>query len=158
MTKLRAALAALGVVGTLAGTVVGTAEFVKPEEGTVHRTYVDPVGVATACTGNTSAAVPGATYTAAECELLLLSDVIVAVVASGKLVKVELTEEEWIAVSSFTYNLGWRALQKSTLLAKLNAGDKAGAAKEFKRWVYGGGRVLPGLVVRRAREAVLFLS
>lgn len=136
--------------------VLAAMQFIEPLEGTVKRTHADPVGITSACSGNRSAAVPGATFTAEECTLLLLSDTIVHVIAVGKLVTVPMTDEEWIAVASFSFNLGWQALRESTLLRKLNAGDKVGAAAEFQRWVNAGGRPLPGLVVRRAREARLF--
>ena len=135
-----------------AGIIAATMAFVQPHEGRVLRTYFDPVGVLTACDGNTLVAIPGAIYTPEECDLLLLADTIHAVIAVEKLVKVEMTDGEWIALSSFVYNLGWRALQRSTLLRLLNAGDRAGAAAQIEKWVHGGGRVLPGLVRRREGE------
>ena len=58
-------------------------------------------------------------------------------------------------VLSFTYNVGAGALQASTLRRRINAGDWPGAQVEMRRWVRGGGRVLPGLVTRRAIEAGL---
>jgi lysozyme len=59
---------------------------------------------------------------------------------------------------SFIYNVGSGNFQASTLRRKIKAGDLAGAANEFPRWVYGGGRRLPGLVRRREAERTLFLS
>lgn len=56
-------------------------------------------------------------------------------------------------VLSFTYNVGAGALQASTLRRRINAGDWPGAQTELRRWVRGGGLVLPGLVLRRAVEA-----
>ena len=56
-------------------------------------------------------------------------------------------------VLSFTYNVGAGALQASTLRRRINSGDWPGAQSELRRWVRGGGRVLPGLVTRRAIEA-----
>jgi len=56
----------------------------------------------------------------------------------------------------FTYNLGAGKLASSTLLIKLNAGDYAGAAREFDKWVMAGGKPLPGLVKRRAAERQMF--
>jgi lysozyme len=143
---------------TTAGIIAGVMAFVEPFEGTVLRTHPDPIGVTSACRGNRSAAVPGATFTIEECDLLLLSDAIVAVIATDKIVKVEMSDEEWIAVASLVFNAGWSAVAKSTLVRKLNEGDRAGAAAEFDRWVRAGGQVLPGLVVRRAKEARLFLA
>jgi len=59
------------------------------------------------------------------------------------------------ALVSFAFNLGVYALQASALRRRINAGDWPGAQAEMRRWVRGGGRVLPGLVLRRAAEAAL---
>ncbi|EKS6750137.1 lysozyme [Enterobacter kobei] len=75
-----------------------------------------------------------------------------------RLVKVGLTQGQFDALVSFTYNLGARSLSTSTLLRKLNAGDYAGAADEFLRWNKAGGKVLNGLARRREAERALFLS
>ncbi|GAA0586592.1 lysozyme [Halomonas salifodinae] len=73
-------------------------------------------------------------------------------------VEVQLNQNEFDALVLLTYNIGAGALQKSTLLRKLNAGDRKGAADEFLRWNKGGGKVLPGLVKRREDERRLFLE
>lgn len=59
------------------------------------------------------------------------------------------------AIVDFTFNLGAGRLQTSTLRRRINQRDWAAAATELRRWVYGGGKVLPGLLVRRQTEAVL---
>ena len=64
------------------------------------------------------------------------------------------TQHQFDALASFHYNTG--ALLSSTLLRKHKAGDYAGAAAEFLRWTHAGGKVLPGLVKRRAAEAALY--
>jgi lysozyme len=69
-----------------------------------------------------------------------------------------MTQCEFDALVSFTYNLGAGSLRSSTLLRKFNAGDQTGAANEFGRWVKAGGRTLDGLVRRRAAERALFAS
>lgn len=76
----------------------------------------------------------------------------------SRLVKVGLTQGQFDALVSFTYNLGARSLSTSTLLRKLNAGDYAGAADEYLRWNKAGGKVLNGLTRRREAERALFLS
>ncbi|MCL5634803.1 lysozyme [Enterobacter vonholyi] len=76
----------------------------------------------------------------------------------SRLVKVGLTQGQFDALVSFTYNLGARSLSTSTLLRKLNAEDYAGAADEFLRWNKAGGKVLNGLTRRREAERALFLS
>lgn len=59
------------------------------------------------------------------------------------------------AIVDFAYNLGVGRLQTSTLRRCINAGDWAGAREQISRWTRAGGRVLPGLVRRRAAEATL---
>lgn len=59
------------------------------------------------------------------------------------------------AIVDFTFNLGASRLQTSTLRRRVNQRDWSGAAVELARWVYGAGRVLPGLVARRQAEALL---
>lgn len=64
-------------------------------------------------------------------------------------------EEPTGAILDFAFNCGTGALQASTLRKRINAGDVNGAKTELMRWVRGGGRVLPGLVRRRAAEIAL---
>ena len=70
--------------------------------------------------------------------------------------KVPLQQCQFDSLVSFTFNLGSGALQSSTLRRKLNRGNYDGAQREFRKWVYAGGRRLRGLVLRRAAEAELF--
>jgi lysozyme len=73
-------------------------------------------------------------------------------------VKVPLTDNEFAALVSFTYNVGTHAFRTSTLLKELNSGyDREEVAKQFARWNQGGGRVLNGLIRRRKAEKELFL-
>jgi hypothetical protein len=71
---------------------------------------------------------------------------------------VPLTQNEYDALVSFTYNAGGGNLAKSTLLRKLNAGDYDGAAAEFDKWVSSKGQRLNGLIRRRNAEEALFRS
>ena len=57
----------------------------------------------------------------------------------------------------FTFNLGAGRLQTSTLRRRVNQRDWTAAGQELRRWVYGGGKVLPGLVTRREAEVALIL-
>jgi lysozyme len=74
----------------------------------------------------------------------------------NQLVSVPLNQNRFDALVSFTYNLGAGALARSSLLRKLNAREYEAAAAEFDKWVYAGGRILPGLVNRRKAERDLF--
>jgi lysozyme len=65
------------------------------------------------------------------------------------------TEARLAAIVDFTFNLGVGRLQTSTLRRRINQRDWQNAAKELRRWVYGGGKKLEGLVLRRETEATL---
>ncbi|ENW97322.1 lysozyme [Acinetobacter dispersus] len=78
--------------------------------------------------------------------------------AVNQSVKVSINQNQFDALVSLTYNIGEQAFKDSTLLAKLNKGDYIGAAEQFPRWNKGGGKVLKGLVRRRAVERELFLK
>lgn len=76
----------------------------------------------------------------------------------NKLVTVSITQNQFDALCSFTYNLGSHALATSTLLHKLNNNDVQGAADEFMRWVHNNGKIEVGLINRRKDERNLFLK
>ncbi len=96
--------------------------------------------------------------TLAQAETLLRGDVLDTCRDVESLVEVPLTDNQFAALVSFTFNLGRGSLARSTLLRKLNEKDYAGAAAEFARWNRAGGKVLDGLVARRAAEAQLFAT
>lgn len=76
--------------------------------------------------------------------------------AVKRYVTVPLSQNEFDALVDFAYNAGAKNLLNSTLLKKLNAGDRKGAAQQFDRWVHANGEVFPGLVKRRMAERALF--
>ena len=78
--------------------------------------------------------------------------------AIKRCVTVPLTQGEFDAYVSLTYNIGAGAFCKSTLVKRLNAGDYAGACAEIKRWDKMGGKVLRGLTARREREYQMCVS
>ena len=89
-----------------------------------------------------------------EAEVYLAQDLITALNATLRYCTVLATEPEnrLAAIVDFTFNLGAGRLQTSTLRERVNQRDWASAAQELRRWVYGGGKVLPGLVARREAE------
>ena len=89
-------------------------------------------------------------------DIILLKDVSVAERAISRLIRVSLTQNQWDALTSWTFNLGSGALQASTLRQVINRGDLDEAPDQIRRWVYAGGRRLNGLVKRREIEARLF--
>ena len=122
------------------------------------RAYLCPAKVWTIGWGCTEGVTEGMTWTKEQAEQALRKELIQHENHVKRLVTVELNQNQFDALVSFCYNCGAGNLGKSTLLKRLNAGDLEGAAVAFSQWNKGGGRVLPGLVKRRQREAVLFLT
>lgn len=96
--------------------------------------------------------------TLAQAEDLLRADLLDACRDVGRLVTVPLSDNEFAALVSFTFNLGAGNLAASTLLRELNDGDRWGAAEQFGRWVLAKGVKLEGLVRRRRAERDLFVA
>ncbi|HBL8902660.1 TPA: lysozyme [Enterobacter hormaechei] len=136
---------------------------IKQFEGCKLTAYQDSVGVWTIGYGWTQPVDgkpirAGMTIKQETAERLLKTGLVSYESDVSRLVKVGLTQGQFDALVSFTYNLGARSLSTSTLLRKLNAGDYAGAADEFLRWNKAGGKVLNGLTRRREAERDLFLG
>ncbi len=95
--------------------------------------------------------------TEAEAEVYLARDLQTALAATLRYCPVLVTEPEGrlAAIVDFTFNLGGGRLQTSTLRRRVNQRDWVATELELRRWVYGGGRALPGLVARRDAEAAL---
>lgn len=133
-------------------------------EGYRRVDYLDPVGIPTACFGNTASASVGAQRTVEGCEDLLLEDVRAYQRTVLDATTAQLNDNELAAFTSFVYNVGGGAYRSSTLLKKLNAGDHEGACRELPRWVYAtvpatGVKIkLGGLVKRRQKEMEICLS
>ncbi|MFG6089013.1 lysozyme [Enterobacter soli] len=136
---------------------------IKEFEGCKLTAYQDSVGVWTIGYGWTQPVDgkpirAGMTIKQETAERLLKTGLVSYESDVSRLVKVGLTQGQFDALVSFTYNLGSRSLSTSTLLRKLNAGDYAGAAEEFMSWNKAGGKALKGLTRRREAERALFLS
>lgn len=143
------AVASAGAV-SIALTVIGYFEGVRYEP------YRDVAGVLTVCYGHTGKdIIQGKRYTQQECDALLQNDFIKTQQRVDALIKVPLDDYTKAALYSFAFNVGTTAFARSTLLKKLNAGDRAGACEEMKRWIYAGGKVWRGLVSRREAESAL---
>ena len=136
---------------------------IKQFEGCKLTAYQDSVGVWTIGYGWTQPVDgkpirAGMTIKQETAERLLKAGLVSYESDVSRLVKVGVTQGQFDALVSFTYNLGARSLSTSTLLRKLNAGYYAGAADELLRWNKAGGKVLNGLTRRREAERALFLS
>src|SRR5215211_5267649 len=127
--------------------------------------YIDPVGVWTIGWGHAisvggsllrgtnnraraRALYPGG-LTLRQAEDLLRADLMDTCRDVQSLVSVPMTDNQFAALVSFTFNLGLGNLRRSTLLRLVNQGDFSLAAQEFKKWNRAGGRVLRGLTRRR---------
>tara|TARA_R110002110_G_scaffold415835_1_gene657206 strand:+ start:26492 stop:26956 length:465 start_codon:yes stop_codon:yes gene_type:complete len=142
--------------------LAATAGLIATFEGFRTVAYLDPVGIPTACFGRTAGVQMGRQYTEAECEEYLFEEVVHFQREVRKRVDVPLTTGQLAAFTSFTYNVGVRNFETSTLRRKLNAGDYQGACNELLRWRYAtkaGVKVeLPGLIRRREAERELCLQ
>lgn len=125
-------------------------------EGCVLHAYQDIVGVWTIGYGHTSGVKAGDTCTQEQATSWLEEDIQEAVKAVEKYVTTALNQNQFDALVDFTFNLGAGALEHSTLLKFLNAGDYLAAAGQFRLWNHAGGKVNAGLTARRQAEQSLF--
>lgn len=129
---------------------------IKAFEGCKLGSYYDSGGVLTIGYGCTTDVAPGMKITQVQAEERLKLDLKDAEDAVNLLVVVPLSQNEFDALVSFTFNLGQGALRRSKLLKLLNTSDYIGAAREFLDANKDGGKVLPGLTRRRLAESQLF--
>jgi len=136
---------------------------IEQREGTELVAYRDSVGVLTIGVGHTSAAgpptvIPGMRITAAKADEILSRDLVKFETCVDAAVKVALADHEFDALVSLCFNIGGGNFTNSTLVKKLNAGDRMGAADAFMSWTKAGGKVVQGLVNRRRAECQQFLT
>lgn len=137
----------------------GGVDLVAGFEGFRSCPYRDPVGVWTIGYGETSGVSAGTPCTSQRKARRHLRHRLETPFGTEvrRAVKVDLSQRQYEALTSFAYNVGIGAFRESHLLAELNADDKAAAANELLRWVYAGGRVFLGLQRRRRAERRRFL-
>lgn len=134
-------------------------DFIARWEGCRLTAYRDVANVLTIGYGHTGPDVkPGMVISEARALELLESDMAWASEAVDTLVTVPLNEAQHAALTSWVFNVGAGAARTSTLIRKLNAGDYDAVPGELARWNQAGGRVVRGLVNRRADEGRLFAS
>lgn len=100
----------------------------------------------------------GDTCTEAQAKAYMAHDLKRFELAVNNAVNVSLNQNQFDALVSLAYNIGATAFSQSTLVKKLNADDRYGAAQQFDMWVNAGGKRMQGLVNRRAKEKALFLK
>ncbi len=137
---------------------------IKHHEGFVRKPYQDPIGLWTVGVGHLigdGKKLPkewNKEFTDEEVDNILCEDLERFEIGIQRLTKVSLTQSQFDALVSFSFNVGLGNFQSSTLRSKLNRGDYEGASNEFPKWRKAGGKILKGLVRRRADEKALFLS
>jgi lysozyme len=136
---------------------------ISAREGNVLTAYRDSVGILTIGCGHTSAAgaprvVPGLKITSEESDEILSRDLAKFEAAVSNAVRVSLNQNEFDALVSLAFNIGGGAFAGSTLVRKLNAGDRGGAANQLLVWNKAGGKALKGLSTRREAERKQFLG
>jgi lysozyme len=123
-------------------------------EGHRPQPYRDVTGVLTVCYGHTGA-VESRQYTPAECAQLLRVDMAEANGAVHRCIRAPMTPGQEAALTDAAYNVGPAIVCGSTLSKHANAGQWPEACAQLSRWVYAGGKALPGLVKRRAAERAM---
>ncbi|HWU19391.1 MAG TPA: lysozyme [Devosia sp.] len=153
-SRLRNLAGALTAAGLLAVAFVGG------WEGLRLKSYPDIIGVWTACYGSTENIRPGMQFTKAQCDELLVDDLVEHEAGLRRCLKSPDTipVKSYVAFVSWTFNVGVYNACHSTLVRKVNAGDVAGACNELPRWNRAGGKVVQGLINRRADERRLCLE
>ncbi len=151
----------VGVVGAAAAALL--VSIVPQFEGTSLVGYRDPIGIATKCSGDTQNVEVGKRYTDAECRESLERQLVAHAEPVLRCTPaLQGHTYQLVAAVSFAYNVGVGAYCGSTTAKRFNAGDFRGACRALNesdsgrpQWVTAGGRVLPGLVKRRAAERAL---
>ena len=138
-------------------------KLIREFEGLRLKTYTDSGGVLSVGYGHTSAAGPpevkrGMTITREEAERIFATDLLKFEAAVRTAITRPMNANQFAACISLAYNIGPTAFARSSVARRFNAGDTEGAAKALHLWIKDDGRVLPGLVRRRAAEARLFLT
>ncbi|MDN3688693.1 lysozyme [Cyclobacterium jeungdonense] len=137
---------------------------IKHSEGLRLEAYICPAGIPTIGYGSTSypdgkPVKMGDSITESQASQLLQDTVASFEKGVRRLVTRDLTPNQFSALVSFAFNLGLGALERSTLLRKVNTNPSDPFIREeFHRWVHAGGKVLPGLVTRRKAEADLYFT
>jgi len=147
----------LGKAG-IAAAIVLAAGVVGHWEGYSLTGYADPINIPTACRGHTAGVEIGKRYTPEQCEQWTNEDLREAALIVDRCIHVPMTDGQFGALTSATYNAGPAIVCGSTLQRMANAGDWAGACQQLGRWVYAHGIKFKGLVNRRAEETKLCMA
>ena len=131
-------------------------DIIKRAETCRLKAYICPAGKWTIGWGSTREVTPGMVISQEEADERLEFDVRTAAQDVTQAVTVQLTDNQFSALTSFCYNAGAGNFNKSTLLKKLNLGNYSAVATELNKWIFANGKKLNGLVTRRKAEGDLF--
>lgn len=131
-------------------------DLIKHFESCKLTAYQDSVGIWTIGWGHTGSVKKGDIWTQGEADNILLNDLDKFEGYVNQYVKVPLTQNQFDALVSWTFNLGPGNLKSSTMLTKLNEKKYDEVPSQMKRWNKAGGKVLRGLERRRNAEAAMF--
>ncbi|HGO4163044.1 TPA: lysozyme [Serratia marcescens] len=135
--------------------------FIKGFEKLRLKAYPDPGSGGKPWTigwGHTKGVMQGDRITQEQAEAFFSEDLAVFELTVNGAIKRPMTQNQFDAMVSLAFNIGGPAFAGSTLVKKFNAGDAHEAADEFPKWRNSAGKVMPGLVKRRAAEREMFLS
>jgi len=129
-------------------------------EGLRTVAYKDIVGVPTVCFGETRGVKMGDRYSVEECKAMLGDGLVEYETNMRACLKSPdtLPAKPYVSFLSLSYNIGSRAFCNSTLVRRVNAGDIKGGCEAISMWDRAGGKVVKGLVNRRAEERKLCLE
>lgn len=131
-------------------------DLIKAHEGFRLNAYLCPAGVPTIGYGHTKDVKLGDKITSEQAEKFLIEDLVTAENEANKH-NLNINQNQFDALVSFIFNVGVGNFRKSTLLKRLKANpNDTDIEVQFNRWIYGGGKILPGLVKRRKAEAELY--
>lgn len=132
-------------------------EFIKQFEGCELKAYVCPAGILTIGYGCTTNVEEGMTITLEEADKLLRADLERFEDGVNQSIEIDITQAQFDALVSFSYNVGIGAFKSSTLLKVINSGGSLEEiGYQFSRWNKAGGKVLKGLTIRRQKEFDLY--
>jgi len=132
--------------------------FIREVEGLEHNAYQDEGGVWTIGYGHTRGVKEGDSISTHKANTYLNTDLIAFELQLQRLVRVELTQNQYTALLSFIYNIGATQFAKSTLLKYVNEKKFDLVPDELRRWNRVNGEVSLGLTRRREKEAILFAN
>lgn len=132
-------------------------EFIKKHEALRLKAYKCPAGVWTIGYGHTKGVSPSDVITLQQAEKFFNEDVKSSEISVLRLVRKPLTQNQFDALVSFVFNIGAGKFQDSTLLRIINTNpNDQDIDRQFKRWVYSKGVILPGLKTRREEESKIY--